>query len=68
MNARDYLKKHGWKAAEDIAIKAGTTKEYFSQLAYGHRRPSVGLAERLVIASSGKLDFVLLLKGFNDPP
>lgn len=47
---------------------AGTNWPYFSQIAYGHRRPSVDLAGELVVASEklianpdDRLDLVSLL-------
>ncbi len=70
MNAFEFLKRHGKATAEAVAIAAGTNWAYFSQLAYGHRRPSLAMAERLVAASEGvfaeagdRLDLLSLLKG-----
>ena len=62
MNAREYLEIYGKAGAEKVAKKAGSNLAYFMQIARGIRRPSVNLAERLVKASGGKLDFVELLK------
>lgn len=69
MDALKYLEKHGKEAAERVAKKAGTNMAYFSQIAHGHRRPSVELAERLVSASAEEtpaadeqLDLLSLLK------
>lgn len=61
MDAKQYLDKYGKDGAEKVAHKAGTKLSYFLQMTTGVRRPSVGLAERLVKASSGELDFVSLL-------
>lgn len=68
MDAKSFLDKHGKDAAERVAIRAGTNYAYFSQIAHGHRRPSVGLAQKLVEASAhevrkehDRLDFVSLL-------
>ena len=51
MDAFQFLEKHGKEVAEQVAIKAGSNYAYFSQIAYGHRRPSVDLAHKLVAAS-----------------
>tara|TARA_R110002072_G_scaffold113009_1_gene242420 strand:- start:3102 stop:3308 length:207 start_codon:yes stop_codon:yes gene_type:complete len=61
MNAKEFLERFGREEAERVAALSGTNYAYFSQLAYGHRRPSVDLAERLVAASDGRLDFTKLL-------
>jgi hypothetical protein len=66
MNAREYLDKHGKEKAEAMAKTAGTNLAYFSQIAAGVRRPSVNLAQRLVDASNGELDFVALLTAKNN--
>lgn len=51
MDARSFLEKHGKAVASTVAERAGTNYAYFSQLAYGHRRPSVDLARTLILAS-----------------
>jgi transcriptional regulator with XRE-family HTH domain len=56
MNALSFLEKHGKDKATSIAEKAGTNYAYFSQIAHGHRRPSVDLAARLVRASEEEID------------
>ena len=61
MDAKTYIQEQGRESAKEVAEAAGTTFEYFNQIAYGHRRPSVKLAQKLVSASSGKLEFVALL-------
>lgn len=65
MNARQYIDKHGKDRAEQVAKAAGTNLAYFGQIASGIRRPSVSLAQRLVGASGGELDFVALLTSKN---
>lgn len=69
MHALAFIEKHGKDAAKEVAEAAGTNLAYFSQIAHGHRRPSVDLAEGLVAASVAKypnaedqLDFVSLMK------
>lgn len=68
MDAHAFLEKHGKPVAEQVAKAAGTNYAYFSQIAYGHRRPSVDLARELVSASETvipnpeeRLDFESLL-------
>jgi hypothetical protein len=69
MDALNFIEKHGKEVAERVATAAGTNWPYFSQIAHGHRRPSVPLAERLVEESAkefaaidDQLDFVSLMK------
>ena len=62
MDAKTFLAKFGTEEATRVALAAGTNYQYFSQIAYGHRRPSVGLADRLVTASGGRLSFELLMR------
>ncbi|WP_349609095.1 transcriptional regulator [Cupriavidus sp. DF5525] len=62
MDAKTFLKQFGSEEAARVSEVAGTNYAYFSQIAHGHRRPSVKLAQRLVLASEGKLDFVSLLQ------
>jgi hypothetical protein len=68
MDALSFLEKHGKEVAERVATAAGTNYAYFSQIAYGHRRPSVDLAQKLVASSTlefaeaaDQLDFQSLL-------
>lgn len=61
MDANTFIEKFGWAEAERVAKAAGTNRAYFGQIARGHRRPSVKLAQKLVDASEGILDFVALL-------
>ena len=68
MDALAFLEKHGKEVATEVAEAAGTNWQYFSQIAYGHRRPSVDLAHKLVNASAEivrrkdeRLDLVSLL-------
>lgn len=67
MNAYKFYKSHPKEKVEAVATKAGTTFDYFKQIAYGNRRPSVALAERLVAASDRELDFVSLLTSVKAP-
>ena len=62
MNAKEFIAEFGVDAARRVAEEAGTNYAYFSQIAHGHRRPSVDLANKLVLASGGLLDFVSLLQ------
>ena len=62
MNAKQFLKQYGTEEADKVAAKAGTTHAYFLQLVAGTRRPSSELAQKLVEASEGRLDFACLLK------
>ena len=62
MNAKQFLDAVGREKAEQVAIAAGTTMEYFCHIAYGNRRPSFELAERLVAASKNKMKLVPLLR------
>jgi len=56
MDALEFLNRHGKAVAEAVAKDAGTNFAYFSQIAYGHRRPSVDLAKRLVLSSAVYVD------------
>lgn len=67
MNAREFLTQYGPDEAEKVAKLAGTNLAYFKQLAYGHRRASVNLAQKLVNADP-RLDFVALLQSKKSPP
>lgn len=62
MNAKQFIDKFGREEASAVADRAGTNIQYFVQIAYGHRRPSFDLAEKLVEASNQRLDLLLLLK------
>ena len=48
-----------------VAIAAGTNRNYFSQIAHGHRRPSYELAQLLVEKSENVLSLVKLLEARN---
>jgi hypothetical protein len=52
MDANSFYKLHGREVCAEVADEAGTNIEYFSQIAYGHRRASVDLAHKLVGAST----------------
>jgi hypothetical protein len=62
MDAKTFLETFGKEEAARVAERAGTNYAYFSQIAYGHRRPSVDLAHELVIASNKRMSFELLLQ------
>ncbi len=62
MSALEYLNRFGWQATEALAKAAGTNRSYFSQIAYGHRRPSYELAQVLVEKSDNLLSLVKLLE------
>lgn len=68
MDAKTFLDAHGKGVSEQVAKLAGTNYAYFSQIAFGHRRPSPDLARELVAASvelipnpDARLDFDALL-------
>lgn len=61
MKAREFVERFGWAEATRIAQAAGTTREYFYQVATGRRNASPSLAMRLVHASGGRLDFMALV-------
>lgn len=52
MDAKSFLEKHGKPVATQVAEAAGSNYAYFSQIAHGHRRPSVDLAHRLADESA----------------
>lgn len=58
----EFLERYGKEETERISEGAGTNYAYFSQIAYGHRRPSVELAEKLVEQSGNRLSFEKLLR------
>ena len=57
----DFWKKFGYKKVNELCLAAGTTYDYWKLIAYGHKRPSVDLAYRLVDKSEGILEFKALL-------
>ena len=61
MDAKTFHDTYGRERCEQVAKAAKSKLGYFLQIAYGHRRPSPDLAQRLVKASGNKLDFVALL-------
>lgn len=62
MDAQTFKDTFGIEESERVAIAAGSNYAYFHQIATGHRRPSVDLAEKLVDASEGRLELIALLK------
>lgn len=61
VDALEFLRSVGSAEAARVAEQAGTNFAYFRQIAHGHRRPSVDLAQRLVEASGQQLEFTKLL-------
>lgn len=61
MDAHTFKDEFGKAECEAVAAAAGTNYAYFKQIAAGDRRPSIELAERLVAASGGRLDLLMLL-------
>lgn len=55
MTLREFIEKHGVAAARDVAAEAGTNYAYFSQIAYGHRRASPHMAQRIEKATGGEV-------------
>lgn len=66
MNALEFIKTFGWEEAEQVALKAGTNRAYFSQIAYGHRNAGTRLAQRLVKESGDRLDLLSLMTATED--
>lgn len=63
MDAHSFLHKFGLDETEKVVKAAGTNMNYFRQIACGARRPSVELADKLVAASEGRMEFEALLRG-----
>ena len=61
MNAREFFDAYGRHEARKVAIQAGSSYDYIYQLAYGYRRASRTMAERLEQASEGRMDRVSLV-------
>lgn len=55
VNAREYHDTHDKAAIEEMCAAAGTNYAYWRQIAYGHRKPSWQMAQRLAKASGGQL-------------
>ncbi len=53
--AQAFLDKFGDEEAEQVCLLAGTSLVYFKQCCEGRRTPSRKLAEKLEIASGGRL-------------
>jgi hypothetical protein len=66
MDAKTFIETHGWDEAVRVAKAAGTTREYFYQIANGFRNASPPLAQRLVEASDGRLDLMTLIMATED--
>ena len=68
MDAKAFLAQYGIAEATRVSVAAGTNYQYFSQIAHGHRRPSVELAEKLVKASGDRLSFEALMRAKKAKP
>lgn len=55
MDAMKFLQTYGEDEAARVSEAAGSKLSYFKHLAYGHRKASPQLAQRLVKASGGRL-------------
>jgi DNA-binding transcriptional regulator YdaS (Cro superfamily) len=55
MDALTFYKSRNEAEVAAVCEKASTNLAYFRQIAYGHRRASPKLAQRLVKASNGEL-------------
>jgi len=55
MTPRRFIESAGIEEAKRVSVAAGSSYPYFSQIAYGHRRASPGLAERLAAESAGRM-------------
>lgn len=60
VDAKAFLAKYPDEAAA-VCERAGTKVVYLKQLASGFRRPSPEMAQRLALASSGRMDVLSLL-------
>lgn len=47
MNLKTYIETYGTGKAKTVAKAAGTNYAYLSQVAYGHRKASAMLAQRI---------------------
>lgn len=61
MDAKAFFDRYGREESERVALAAGTNIAYFSQIIYGHRRPSADLAKQLEQHSGGRMDVMALL-------
>lgn len=51
-----FYRTHGQKGLRELANSVGTTEGYLVQLSYNpKKRPSVGLAKKLIDASGGEI-------------
>lgn len=55
MNAEQFLNIYGRERAKQVAADAGTTWQYFYQIANRWRRPSAKLAMKLAKSSGGEM-------------
>lgn len=61
MDVKTFLKTSSKDDREQVARLAGTTVAYLKQLGGGWRSPSKALAERLELASSGRINAMAAL-------
>lgn len=66
MTPFEYMKSRTEAEVRAICSVAKTKFSYFEQIAYGHRRPSFELAERLADASGGAMSVIELLNAKRD--
>lgn len=61
MNLLEYLKTLTAEARATFAAKCGTSTDYLLQIAYGQRKPKVGLAVAIERESAGQVTCEALL-------
>lgn len=66
MDAMQFIKTYGIPEATRVAQEAGTTYNYFYQIAAGHRNAGWGLAQKIVVASKNQIDLFSLLQSTPD--
>jgi len=49
---KEWLSAASLQERKDLASRSGTTLGYLTQVANGHREPSVGLAHKLVLSAA----------------
>ncbi len=66
MNTKEFIEKVSLEEVERVANDAGTKMAYLNHIAFGRKNASVPLADRLVKASGGRLEFDLLVRATPD--
>lgn len=56
MTPSQFIDQYGWDEVRRVVKLAGTSKHYFYQIATGRRNASYELAQKLRLASDGRLD------------